>query len=73
LLILPRFQPGKTSTIGFGALEQGPNERSRRIFNNITNNVNPGKMLPVKWELIAFYYAVGEETITPEYDPFNRC
>jgi cell surface protein SprA len=66
---------GKKSTIGFGALEQGPNERSREDIQqyNIVTNVNLGKMLPVKWGInLPFNYAVGEETITPEYDPFNQ-
>jgi cell surface protein SprA len=66
---------GKKSTIGFGALEQGPNERSRENIQqyNIVTNVNLGKMLPVKWGInLPFNYAIGEETITPEYDPFNQ-
>jgi cell surface protein SprA len=66
---------GKKSTIGFGSLEQGPNERSREDIQqyNIVTNVNLGKMLPIKWGInLPFNYAVGEETITPEYDPFNQ-
>jgi cell surface protein SprA len=66
---------GKKSTIGFGALEQGPNERSREDMQqyNIVTNVNLGKLLPSKWGInLPFNYAVGEETITPEYDPFNQ-
>ncbi|MFT5602097.1 MAG: cell surface protein SprA [Flavobacteriales bacterium] len=66
---------GKKSTIGFGALEQGPNERSREDIQqySIVTNVNLGKMLPAKWGInLPFNYAVGEETITPEYDPFNQ-
>ncbi|WP_369752598.1 cell surface protein SprA [Flavobacterium sp. WC2409] len=66
---------GKKSTIGFGALEQGPNERSREDIEqyNIVTNLNLGKLLPVKWGInLPFNYAVGEETITPEYDPFNQ-
>ena len=66
---------GRKSTIGFGALEQGSNERSRddtRQYNIVTN-VNLGKLLPKKWGVnLPFNYAVGEETITPEYDPFNQ-
>jgi cell surface protein SprA len=36
------------STIGFGALEQGPNQRSREDIQqyNIVTNVNLGKLLP---------------------------
>jgi cell surface protein SprA len=66
---------GKKSTIGFGALEQGPNERSREDIQqyNIVTNINLGKLLPPKWGVnLPFNYAIGEETITPEYDPFNQ-
>ncbi|MCD0472776.1 cell surface protein SprA [Flavobacterium sp. EDS] len=66
---------GRKSTIGFGSLEQGPNERSREDIQqyNIVTNLNLGKLLPPKWGInLPFNYAVGEETITPEYDPFNE-
>ena len=66
---------GKKSTIGFGALEQGPNERSREDTKqyNIVTNLNLGKLLPPKWGInLPFNYAIGEEIITPEYDPFNQ-
>ncbi|NNT71364.1 cell surface protein SprA [Flavobacterium sp. IMCC34852] len=66
---------GRMSTIGFGALEEGPNERSREDVQqyNIVTNFSLGKLLPKKWGInLPFNYAVGEETITPEYDPFNQ-
>ena len=66
---------GKKSTIGFGALEQGSNERSREDTQqyNIVTNLNLGKLLPIKWGVnLPFNYAIGEEIITPEYDPFNQ-
>ena len=66
---------GKKTSIGFGALEQGPNERSREDIQqyNIVTNVNLGKLLPKKWGVnLPFNYGVGEEIITPEYDPFNQ-
>jgi cell surface protein SprA len=66
---------GKMSTIGFGSLEQGPNERSREDIKqyNIVTNLNLGKLLPKKWGItLPFNYAIGEETITPEYDPLNQ-
>ena len=66
---------GRKSTIGFGSLEQGPNERSREDTEQYTivTNVNLGKLLPQKWGVnLPFNYAIGEETITPEYDPFNQ-
>ncbi len=65
---------GKYSTAGFGTLEQGPNERSREdiLQYNIVTNLSLGKLLPKKWGInLPFNYSVGEETITPEYDPFN--
>ena len=66
---------GKKSTAGFGSLEQGPNERSREdIFQyNFVSNLSIGKLLPKKWGInLPFNYAVGEEIITPLYDPFNQ-
>jgi cell surface protein SprA len=66
---------GKKSTIGFGTLEQGPNERSREDIQqyNIVTNWSLGKLLPKKWGVnLPFNYGVGEEVITPEYDPFNQ-
>lgn len=66
---------GKISTIGFGGLEDGPNERSREDLKqyNIVTNINLGKLLPKKWAVnLPFNYGVGEEIITPEYDPFNQ-
>ena len=66
---------GKKSTIGFGTVEQGPNERSREDVQqyNIVTNVNLGKLLPQKWGInLPFNYGIGEEIITPQYDPFNQ-
>lgn len=66
---------GRMSTIGFGALEDGPNERSREDAKqyNIVTNLNLGKLLPKKWGItLPFNYSIGEEIITPEYDPFNQ-
>lgn len=66
---------GRTSTIGFGGIEEGPNERSREDVRqyNIVTNLSLGKLLPPKWKInLPFNYAIGEEIITPEYDPFNR-
>nr|MBP9792833.1 cell surface protein SprA [Flavobacterium sp.] len=66
---------GRMGTIGFGSLEQGPNERSREDSKqyDIVTNVNVGKLLPKKWGLnLPFNYAIGEQIITPEYDPFNQ-
>jgi cell surface protein SprA len=66
---------GRMSTIGFGALEDGPNERSRENVQqyNIVTNLNLGKLLPKKWGInLPFNFSTGEEIITPEYDPFNQ-
>lgn len=66
---------GRVSTIGFGTIEQGPNERSREDVKqyDIVTNINLGKLLPNKWGInVPFNYGVGEEIITPEYDPFQQ-
>ncbi|AXG75215.1 cell surface protein SprA [Flavobacterium arcticum] len=66
---------GRMSTIGFGSVEQSPNERSREDSKqyDIVTNVNLGKLLPKKWGInVPFNYSVGEEIITPEYDPFYQ-
>ncbi len=66
---------GRKSTIGFGGIEQRPNERSREDGQqyNIVTNLSLGKLLPPKWKVnLPFNYSVGEEIITPEYDPFNE-
>lgn len=66
---------GKMSTVGFGSLEQGPNERSREDMQqyNLVTNLSLGKLMPKNWRMnLPFNYSVGEETITPLYDPFNQ-
>jgi cell surface protein SprA len=66
---------GRMSTIGFGTIEQSPNERSREDTKqyDIVTNINLGKLLPNKWGVnVPFNYGVGEEIITPEYDPFQQ-
>ena len=42
---------GRVSTIGFGSLEQGPNDRSREDVQeyDLVTNLNLGQMLPKKW------------------------
>ncbi|MFY8189086.1 MAG: cell surface protein SprA [Flavobacterium sp.] len=66
---------GKMSTIGFGALEEGSNERSREDVNqyDVVTNLNLGMLMPKKWGVkLPFNYGIGEEIITPEYDPFYQ-
>ncbi|MGV6829671.1 MAG: T9SS outer membrane translocon Sov/SprA [Flavobacteriales bacterium] len=63
---------GSRSTIGFGSIEQGPNERSREDFQSydLVTNVNLGQLLPRKWGVqLPFNYGRAEELITPQYDP----
>ena len=65
----------RVSTIGFGGIEEGPNERSREdVFQyDIVTNVNLGQLLPKKWGIkVPFNYGVGEATITPQFDPFYQ-
>ncbi len=62
----------RQSTSGFGSIEQGPQERSLEdVFQyDVATNVNAGQLLPKKWGVqIPFNYAVGEQTITPTFDP----
>lgn len=66
---------GGVSTIGFGSVEQGPNERSREDVKHydVVTNLNLGMLLPKKWGVrLPFNYGIGEEIITPEYDPFQQ-
>ncbi|MEW7277341.1 cell surface protein SprA [Aquimarina sp. 2201CG1-2-11] len=63
---------GRITTIGFGGIEQGPNERSQEDVKqyDVTTNVNLGQLLPKKWGVqLPFNYSRGEELITPQYDP----
>ncbi|MDT0686284.1 cell surface protein SprA [Autumnicola psychrophila] len=62
---------GRRSTVGFGSIEQGPNQRSREDLQqyDVVSNVNVGQLLPVQWGVrIPFNYSRGEELITPKYD-----
>ncbi|WP_450088440.1 T9SS outer membrane translocon Sov/SprA [Rasiella rasia] len=63
---------GRRSTVGFGSIEQGPNERSREDLQqyDVVTNLNLGQMLPPKWGVqLPFNYGRGEELITPQFDP----
>ncbi|MEG9327115.1 cell surface protein SprA [Salinimicrobium catena] len=63
---------GRRSTVGFGALEYGPNQRSREDLQqyDVVSNVNMGQLLPKKWGIkIPVSYSIGEELVTPKYDP----
>lgn len=63
---------GRISTIGFGGIEEGPQERSLEDVKqyDVVTNVNLGKLLPPKWKVtVPFNYGVGEQIITPKFDP----
>jgi cell surface protein SprA len=62
-------------TIGFGAIDQTPNQSNREDMKqyDVVTNVNLGQLLPEKWGLqIPVRLNVGETYITPEYDPFYQ-
>ena len=61
-----------TSTSGFGAIDQMPNERAREdaISYDVVTNVNVGQLFPKKWGLqLPFNFGLSETLITPEFDP----
>lgn len=63
---------GARSTVGFGSLESGPNQRDQEDVKqyDVVTDVNLGQLLPEKWGIqLPFNYGRSEETITPEYDP----
>ena len=63
---------GSRSTVGFGSIDQGPNQRSREDVKgyDLVTNLNLGQLLPVKWGVqLPFNYGRSEELITPQYDP----
>jgi len=60
------------NTIGFGSIEQGPNQRSREDAQkySINTGINLGQLLPTNWGIkVPFNYERGEELITPQFDP----
>lgn len=62
---------GRKSTIGFGNLEQGPNQRSLEDVKqyDVVTNINIGQILPPKWGIkVPFNYSRGEELVTPKFD-----
>ncbi|MCA0130972.1 cell surface protein SprA [Winogradskyella sp. D23] len=66
---------GRRSTIGFGGIEQNPNERSREDVKqyDVVTNVQLGQLLPKQWGIqIPFNYAQSEEIITPQFDEYYR-
>ncbi|WP_243473115.1 T9SS outer membrane translocon Sov/SprA [Winogradskyella sp. MH6] len=66
---------GRRSTIGFGGIEQSPNERSREDVKqyDVVTNVQLGQLLPKEWGIqIPFNYSQSEEIITPQFDEYYR-
>lgn len=65
---------GRKETAGFGALDQSMNERRQDDYSmyNIALNLDLGRFVPEKAKLsVPFYYTHSNQTIKPEYDPFN--
>ncbi len=63
---------GSRSTVGFGSIEQGPQQRSLEDMQqyDLVTNLNLGQLLPKKWGVqLPFNYGRSEELITPKYDP----
>ena len=66
---------GRYSSIGFGSVDQTPNQRTREelLQYDLISNVNLGQLTPSKWGLqIPLSFANGETYISPEYDPFYQ-
>jgi cell surface protein SprA len=64
---------GRYSSIGFGSIDQTPNQRTREelLQYDLISNVNLGQLTPANWGLqIPLSFANGETFITPKYDPF---
>lgn len=63
---------GRMSTVGFGTVEQKPNERSREELKQFDAmmNINAGKLLPKKWNMqIPVGLNHSQNVSTPKYDP----
>ena len=66
---------GRYSSIGFGSIDQTPNQRTREelLQYDLISNVNLGQLTPANWGLqIPLSFANGETFITPKYDPFYQ-
>ncbi|MEZ4984637.1 MAG: cell surface protein SprA [Saprospiraceae bacterium] len=65
---------GNFSTIGFGALDNGVQERSRESVKgyDLATNLELGKFFPDDWGVrVPFYAQRSNTTTTPEYDPYD--
>jgi cell surface protein SprA len=66
---------GNVSTVGFGNIDQTPNQRSQEDVQGygVNTNVNVGQLLPKKWGIqLPVSYSFSEEFVTPKYDPFYQ-
>lgn len=65
----------RMSTVGFGAIDQTPNQSNREDMKqyDVVTNINLGQLLPKKWGVqLPLNLNLGETFITPEYDPFYQ-
>jgi len=63
---------GSIRSVGFGSIDQNALERSLEDVTqyDIVTNLNAGQLLPKKWGVqLPLNYAIGEESITPKFDP----
>jgi len=66
---------GRYSSVGFGSIDQSPNQRTREelLQYDLISNINMGQLAPSKWGLqIPLSFANGATYITPKYDPFYQ-
>ncbi len=65
---------GNYSSIGFGALDQKVQERSREevLGYDVAGRLELGKFLPEEWGIrLPFYGQISNTTRTPEFDPYD--
>lgn len=65
---------GNFSSIGFGALDEKVQERSREdvLGYDLAANLELGKFFPDRWGIrLPFYGQLSNTTRTPEYDPYD--
>ena len=63
---------GRYTSVGFGALDQTPNQIQREGLQqyDVVTNINVGQLFPKNWGLqIPLNVNTGATTISPEYDP----
>lgn len=66
---------GRRETAGFGAIDQGLNQRRLDDFYSydISTNVDLGRFVPEKAKInMPLYYSYSNQTTTPKYDPLDK-